>query len=80
MDKLQVEELNHIAKKIHLSFSYVIGALTTEELGKFADYVDKMEAILPVLDPTAYIHDESKMILEASKRLHALQAFFKALE
>lgn len=75
-----IEELNHIAKKINLAYSYVVGSLTTEELSQFADYVYKMEAVLPVLDPTSYIHDESKMILEAVKRLRALQAFFKALK
>lgn len=74
------EELNHIARKINLSFLYIVGSLTTDELDQFEAYIHELEAIRPLIDPTSYIHNEHAMILEASKRIRALQAFFKALK
>lgn len=80
MDKSTTEELNHIGRKINLSFGYVVGSLTTDELDIFEAYIHKLEAIRPLINPTSYIHNEHAMILKASERVKALQAFFKALK
>ena len=74
------ETLTDIGRRINECFVYVKENISLEELAEFQEYISEQEALMPLLQPTAWRNGGSKGLQLAGQRVKLLKNLLEAEE
>lgn len=59
---------------------FLYGSLTLDEMDVFIEYVGQQEALLPMIDPTAYIHGGKKVLEQVREQAKEFRNLLRKLK